>query len=311
LPEEKLFLLEVGDEDSGKRLDAFVAERIPELTRSRVKKLLARGLVTIRGVREPKASRKLKAGEQVVVRVPPPEEVSLEPEEVPFEILYEDEDLAVIVKPPGVVVHPGAGHLKGTLVHGLLKRLSGLSGIGGELRPGIVHRLDKDTSGLMVVAKNDRVHLRLTAMFKNREVEKWYLAVVHGVPEPRAGRIILPIGRHPVHRQRMMAGVPGGRSAETFYRVREVFGQAALLEVRPFTGRTHQIRVHLSHLGHPIVGDALYGGRRPQGPRAERQMLHAWRLSFKHPLTGEGLYFEAPPPQDFLELLEGLRKCEG
>ncbi|HIE32469.1 MAG TPA: RluA family pseudouridine synthase [Thermodesulfobacteriaceae bacterium] len=310
MPEEKVFLLKVDTEDAGKRLDAFLAEKIPELTRSRIKRLVAEGLIEIKGVGELKASRKVRTGEEIMVRVPPPEEVSLEPEEVPFEILYEDGDLAVIVKPPGVVVHPGAGHLKGTLVHGLLKRLSGLSGVGGELRPGIVHRLDKDTSGLMVVAKNDRAHLRLTAMFKGREVEKWYLALVHGVPEPRAGRINVPIGRHPVHRKKMMAGAPRGREADTFYRMREAFRRAALLEVRPLTGRTHQIRVHLSYIGHPIVGDSLYGGRRPQGPKAERQMLHAWRLSFEHPIAGEKLSFEAPPPPDFQKLLEELRGCE-
>ncbi len=311
MPEEKIFRLIVEPEAAGQRLDVFLSGKIPELTRSRVKKLIAEGLVEVSGVKGGlRASRPVRAGEEITVRVLPPEEVRLEPEEVPFEILYEDGDLAVIVKPPGVVVHPGAGHSRGTLVHGLLRRLSGLSGVGGELRPGIVHRLDKDTSGLMVVAKNDRAHLALTAMFKGREVEKWYLALVHGVPEPQAGRIKVPIGRHPVHRKKMMAGAPKGREAETFYQVRETFRRAALLEVRPYTGRTHQIRVHLSYIGHPIVGDPLYGGRRPGGPRAERQMLHAWRLSFKHPITGARLSFEAPPPLDFEKLLEEIRACE-
>jgi len=310
LPEEKVFLLRVNPEDAGKRLDLFLTEKIPELTRSRIKRLVSEGLIEIKGVGQLKASRKVKGGEEVRITVPPPEEISLAPEEVPFEILYEDKDLAVIAKPPGVVVHPGAGHLKGTLVHGLLKRLSGLSGIGGELRPGIVHRLDKDTSGLMVVAKTDQAHLRLTEAFKSREVEKWYLALVHGVPELRAGKIEVPIGRHPKHRKKMLAGAPRGRLAETFYRVREAFRKAALLEVRPFTGRTHQIRVHLSYIGHPIVGDPLYGGRRPQGPQAKRQMLHAWRLSFKHPLSGEKLAFESPLPSDFEKLLAELRACE-
>ncbi len=299
----------MGPEEAGERLDVFLSRKIPELTRSRIKKLISEGLVSLGEGKGVKASRQVRAGEKITIRVPPPEEISLEPEEVPFEILYEDAHLAVIVKPPGVVVHPAAGHLRGTLVHGLLRRLTDLSGVGGQLRPGIVHRLDKDTSGLMVVAKNDQAHLRLTTMFKGREVEKWYLALVHGVPEPRSGKINAPIGRHPVHRKKMMAGAPRGRSAETFYRVREVFRRAALLEVRPYTGRTHQIRVHLAYIGHPIVGDPLYGGRRPQGPKAERQMLHAWRLAFEHPVTGARLSFEAPPPPDFEKLLKELRTC--
>ncbi|WP_168720262.1 RluA family pseudouridine synthase [Thermosulfurimonas marina] len=308
MPEE-VFRLKVDPASEGKRLDVFLSERLPGLTRSRIKRLISEGRVSISEEGKIKPSRPVRAGEEILVRVPPPEEVPLEPEPVPLEILYEDEDLAVIVKPPGVVVHPAVGHLRGTLVHGLLGRLSGLSGVGGSLRPGIVHRLDKDTSGLMVVAKNDRAHLRLAAMFKGREVEKWYLALVHGVPEPRSGRITVPIGRHPVHRKKMLAGAPRGREAETFYRVREVFRKWALLEVRPVTGRTHQIRVHLSHLGHPIVGDVLYGGKRPGGPPAARQMLHAWRLSFVHPVTGKRMVFEAPLPEDFENILEELRRC--
>ena len=293
----------------GKRLDAFLAERIPELTRSRLKKLISQGKVHLSPEGKVKASRPVRAGEEILVQIPPPEEPVLEPEVVPFEILYQDEHLAVIIKPPGIVVHPAAGHLRGTLVHGLLQRLSGLSGVGGALRPGIVHRLDKDTSGLLVVAKNDQAHLRLSAMFKGRKVEKWYLALVHGVPEPRSGKIKVPIGRHPLHRKKMLAGAPRSREAETFYRVREAFRHWALLEVRPLTGRTHQIRVHLSYLGHPLLGDALYGGRRPGGPPAQRQMLHAWRLSFEHPVTKERLSFEAPPPEDFQRVLEELRRC--
>ncbi len=306
--EERVYRVRVEPSEAGERLDVFLLSRLPDLTRSRLQKLIREGRVIPSGSTAPlKPSRRVKAGEEFLVRVPPPEEPRLEPEEVPLEILYEDAHLAVIVKPPGVVVHPAAGHPRGTLVHGLLARLSGLSGVGGKLRPGIVHRLDKDTSGLMVVAKSDAAHLHLVSLFQSRRVEKWYLALVHGVPEPPSGRIKVPIGRHPVHRQRMLAGAPRGREAETFFRVREVFRRASLLEVRPLTGRTHQIRVHLSYLGHPVVGDPLYGGRRPTGPRAGRQMLHAWRLGFEHPLTGEKLFFEAPLPRDFEELLEELR----
>lgn len=309
MPEKKTYYLEVRESEAGQRLDLWLAQKIPELTRSQAKKLIEEGLVQVEG-RVSKPAYKIGAGEKVVVQVPPPERLELVPEEVPFEILYQDRDLAVIVKPPGVVVHPAAGHFQGTLVHGLLKRLKDLSGIGGKLRPGIVHRLDKETSGLMVVAKNDPAHLALTRLFKSREIEKWYLALVHGVPEPRAGFIEVPVGRHPVHRKKMLAGAPQGREAKTFYRVREAFSKTALLEVRPYTGRTHQIRVHLSFIGHPILGDPLYGGRRPQGPKAPRTMLHAWRLKFRHPLKDEVLAFEAPLPPDFKALLEELRSCE-
>ena len=215
-------------------------------------------------------------------------------------------------KPPGIVIHPAAGHWRGTLVHGLLWRLKDLSAIGDKLRPGIVHRLDKDTSGLLIVAKNNLAHQALIRQFQEREVHKTYLALVHGVPKARSGVINRPVGRHPVYRQKMSVHSPRGREALTRWRIKETFpkARAALLEVFPLTGRTHQIRVHLSSIGHPIVGDKLYGGQKPTGPKAQRQMLHAWRISFFHPRSGKEMSFEAPLPEDFQNLLEDLRGQE-
>ncbi|OAG28631.1 RluA family pseudouridine synthase [Thermodesulfatator autotrophicus] len=309
MSEGKIFKIKVLPDDEGKRLDSFLAEKIPEITRSQAKKLIESRHVKVNENIVEKPKYKIKADEKIEVIVPAPKPLEIKPEkEVPFEILYEDKHLAVINKPPGVVVHPGAGHYEGTLVHGLLARLKDLSGIGGELRPGIVHRLDKDTSGLLVVAKDDPTHQALTQMFKDRQVKKVYLALVHGVPRLAAGKIEKPIGRHPVNRQKMSVHAKSGREAITFYRIREKFSKAALLEVEPKTGRTHQIRVHLAFIGYPIVGDELYGGARPHGPKARRQMLHAFRLEFKHPVTGEDLAFEAPLPEDFEELLNELRQ---
>ncbi len=302
------YLLVPALEDVGKRLDVFLAEKIPGLSRSQAKKLIAEGLVEVDGTLCPKPKYRVKGLEKIKALLPPPQAIELRPEEdVAFEILYEDEDIAVINKPPGVVVHPAAGHYEGTLVHGLLARLKGLSGVGGKLRPGIVHRLDKDTSGILLVAKNDLAHEKLSRMFKERTIKKVYLALVHGRPKALAGKIEKPIARHPVHRKKM-AVIKGGREAVTLWRVKESFPQAALLEVEPQTGRTHQIRVHLASIGHPIVGDALYGGAKPHGPKAQRQLLHAYKLSFKQPRTGQVLSFEAPLPPDFEEVLDALRR---
>ncbi|NPB09632.1 MAG: RluA family pseudouridine synthase [Thermodesulfobacteria bacterium] len=308
----KEYRLVVPQEARGERIDSFLARQIEDLSRSQIKRLIEEGHLLLQGEPLSKPKYRLRGGEEIRLTVPPPQEISLEPEEVPFEVVYEDEDLLVINKPPGLVIHPAAGHYHGTLVHGLLARVDDLSGVGGELRPGIVHRLDKDTSGLLLVAKNDRTHLALSQQFQDRKVEKTYLALVHGVPSSNWGRVDRPIGRHPVHRKKMSVHAPRGREAVTEWRLRERFkkSRAALLEVHPLTGRTHQIRVHLSSIGHPIVGDELYGGCRPTGPKASRQMLHAWRLSFVHPRSGETLSFEAPLPDDFQTLLEELRARE-
>lgn len=289
----------------GERLDVFVTRRLPELSRSHAHRLIAEGLVTVDG-RQIKPAERITAGARVEVTIPPPERpATLQPEAIPVTILFQDLDLMVVDKPAGLTVHPAPGHPTGTLVNALLALSPDLKGISGTLRPGIVHRLDKDTSGLMVVAKNDRAMRALQRQLKEREVRKTYLALVHGVPKPADGRIEAPIGRHPKNRKKM-AVVPNGREAVTRYRVREVIagGKYALLEVEPVTGRTHQIRVHMAAIGHPIVGDAVYGKR---SPVVERQFLHAWKLGFSMPLGGREVEFESPLPADLRAALEQLR----
>jgi 23S rRNA pseudouridine1911/1915/1917 synthase len=287
---------------SGERIDSFVARRVPEISRSYVKRLLDGGLITIDG-RVPKASERVIEGAEIVVEVPPPEELSAEPQRIPVTIVYQDNDIIVVDKPAGLTVHPAPGHPSGTLVNALLAICPDLQGIAGTLRPGIVHRLDKDTSGLLVVAKNDRAMRALQAQLAERRVHKTYLALVKGVPSPREGQIEAPIGRNPKNRKKM-AIVEGGRESTTRYKVREELPGHALLEVEPITGRTHQIRVHLSAIGHPIVGDAVYG--RPS-PLLDRQFLHAWKLAFGMPLGGREVEFESPLPADLREALETLR----
>ena len=291
----------------GERLDVFVARRLPELTRSRVRRLIDAGLVAIDGRPAAKAGVRLEPGQAVRLTLPPPAPSELEPEPIPLRIVYEDDDLLVVDKPAGMTVHPSPGHSRHTLVHAVLAHCPNLSGIGGEGRPGIVHRLDKDTSGLIIVAKHDAAHVSLARQLKERKVEKTYLALVEGRVEPKAGVIDGAIGRHPRHRKKM-AVVERGREARTRYRLlREVDGRS-LVEVRPETGRTHQIRVHLASIGHPVVGDALYGGRGGTASSLRRQFLHAQRLAFRHPRTGDRLELEAPLAED---LQEALAKLEG
>ncbi|ADO71602.1 Pseudouridine synthase [Stigmatella aurantiaca DW4/3-1] len=261
-----------------------------------------------------KASSRLRGGELLSLHVPPPVAALPEAEELPLEVLHEDRDLVVVNKAAGMVVHPGAGHASGTLVNALLHRVKDLAGVGGELRPGIVHRLDKDTTGCLVVAKNEQALVALQKAFKTRAVEKTYLALVHGHPKAE-GRIETLYGRHPVHRQRFTGKVKEGKSAVTVFRTREFFEGAALVEVDLLTGRTHQIRVHLSESGHPLLCDALYGaGRKAKGQVAQaqerlgRQALHAWRLGFAHPRTGKALKLEAPLPEDFAASMKVLRE---
>ncbi len=300
-------------EAKGARLDQHLATAFPELSRSRIRALLDDARVQVDG-RAPKPAARLKGGEEISISLPAPVSATAAPEDLPLRILYEDQDLVVLDKAAGMVVHPAAGNWSGTLVNALLHKVKDLTGVGGELRPGIVHRLDKDTSGCLVVAKNERALQRLQAAFKGREVEKTYLALVHAVP-PADATICTLFGRHPVHRKRFTGRVQQGKPAVTHFRVREAFDGAALLEVTLETGRTHQIRVHLSEAGHPLLGDALYGGRRKGAPpRVQaaakalgRQGLHAWKLAFAHPRTGEALAFEAPLPDDFARALEQLR----
>lgn len=264
-----------------------------------------------------KPSYRLKAGDRIALVMPLARPCALQPQQVDFSVIHEDASLVVLDKPPGVVIHPAPGHHEGTLVHGLLRHCRDLSGIGGELRPGIVHRLDKDTSGVMVVVKNDYAHAFLSARFKARKVNKQYLAIVHGIIQGHQGSIDLPVSRHPVRRKQMSVTPSGGRSALTEWKkMEELSDRFSLLRVRPRTGRTHQIRVHLSHAGHPIAGDPVYGYRRgwwknhfPAGEGVvKRQMLHAEKLGFVHPDSGEYCEFTAPMPEDMHAALALMRE---
>ncbi|MBI9020463.1 MAG: RluA family pseudouridine synthase [Verrucomicrobia bacterium] len=291
------------------RLDAWLAEEQPEHSRARWQALIVDGDVTVNG-ESVKRNRKLQAGDRVEWAIPEPVSTNTLPEDIPLSILYEDSHMIVINKPAGLVVHPAAGNEDGTLVNALLYHCKDLAGIGGEKRPGIVHRLDKDTSGVMVIAKTEQALNELARQFKERETEKEYLAIVRGVPTPPRGRIATTIGRHPIHRKKMAVNVRSGRHAVSYYDVAEAFNNAAMLRVRIETGRTHQIRVHMAHLKHPIIGDKLYGRSQPGPARADRQMLHAARLSLSHPDTGERLKFQAPLPKDMEELLTKLRGAQ-
>jgi 23S rRNA pseudouridine1911/1915/1917 synthase len=288
---------------AGERADVFVARRSAGLSRSHARRLIDEGLVTIDG-RPLKPADRLPAGVTVTVNIPPAEELDLLPEDIPLTVIYQDNDLIVLDKPPGLTVHPAPGHPSGTLVNALLALCPDLRGIVGTLRPGIVHRLDKDTSGLMVVAKNDRAQQAIARQLQQREVRKTYLALVHGTPSPREGIIQAPIGRHPRNRKKM-AVVEGGRDAETRYRLREELPGYSLLEVEPITGRTHQIRVHMAAIGHPVVGDAVYGRR---SDVVRRQFLHAWKLAFAMPLSGRQVEFISPLAPDLREALDTLRR---
>jgi 23S rRNA pseudouridine1911/1915/1917 synthase len=294
----------------GVRLDRALASLTPEHSRSFLAKLIDDGRVTLAGRAATKPSQRVEAGQEIEVEVPPPAPSTLASQELPLTILFEDADIVVIDKPPGLVVHPAAGHADGTLVNALLFHVKDLSGIGGELRPGIVHRLDKDTSGVMIIAKHDEAHRRLTAAWNTDRVSKEYLALVYGTPSEERGTIDAPIGRDPRDRKRM-AVVPDGRRAITDYEVVERLRYVSLLRLRLRTGRTHQIRVHLKHLGHPIVGDPVYSGPQWRGiPDKKvqkvvsafgRQALHAGRIVI------DGSVFVAPLPDDMSGLLANLR----
>lgn len=304
--------------DAGQRLDKFLAAKLPELSRARLQGLIEAGEVERDGVLIAEGSSRVKPGQRFAVHLPEPRPATPLPEAAPLDVVYEDEHLIVLDKPAGVVVHPAPGHAGGTLVNALLAHCAGsLSGIGGVLRPGIVHRLDKDVSGLLVVAKHDRAHVRLAAQFSVHRVDRAYAAIAWGVPTQTRGLIDAPIGRHPRDRKRM-AVVPGGKPARTHYCVRGAAGGlASRLRLTLATGRTHQIRVHLGTIGLHIVGDPLYGPRRmPSLSDAGRRLvsgmgrlaLHACELGFEHPISGEKLAFERPPPELFDEL---MRTFEG
>ncbi len=289
--------LQVSNRGRGLRLDRFLADQLPHFSRSRLQVLIREGHVTL-NENEARPRELLREGDVIRLAEPPPEKIATEPENIPLDILFEDEDLLVINKSAGMVVHPGAGNRTHTLVNALLAHCRTLSGIGGKERPGIVHRLDKETSGCLVVAKNDETHRSLSRQFAERTVEKIYLALVAGTMRKARGIIDAGIGRHPKHRQRMAVNKERGRSARTDYRVVQSRSGISLVECVLHSGRTHQIRVHLHHLGHPILGDKVYGTRR--GSEFPRQMLHAWKLGFAHPRDGKRKTFEAPVPADFL-----------
>jgi 23S rRNA pseudouridine1911/1915/1917 synthase len=288
--------LEVEKQHAGSRLDRFLALALPTFSRARLQTLIRDGFVKLNG-KIPRPRDLVRFGDTVELTEPELEKVEAQPEAIPLEILFEDDDLLVVNKPAGLVVHPGAGHQQHTLVNALLAHCQNLSGIGGKERPGIVHRLDKETSGCLVVAKNDATHRDLSRQFAARTMQKIYLALVAGVPRKSTGVIDLAIARHPVHRQRMSIARRQGRSAKTEYRVLRSNSEISLVECTLHSGRTHQIRVHLHHLGHPVLGDKLYGGKRAGD--YPRQMLHAWKLAFTHPRTSELMPFEAPLPSDF------------
>src|SRR5581483_431481 len=296
------------------RLDLFLRDRFPAVSRAAIQRLIEEGHIQVDG-RTVKPTHHPRAGEEIRVHWPEAKPAEAQPEEIPLEIIYEDKDLLVLNKPPGLVVHPAAGHDEHTLVNALLHHCAGeLSGIGGVARPGIVHRLDKETSGCLVVAKNDAAHLALAEQFAGRTLEKIYHAIVCGeVPRP-SGDVRAAIARHPTHRKRMAVMDGNGREAWTSYRVLETLRGATWMEALLHTGRTHQIRVHFQHVGHPVVGDATYGSRPNQrlteqtGYAAPRQMLHARKLTFLHPRKKKKITLEAPLPEDFKAALLALKE---
>ncbi len=286
------------------RLDRYLALALPDYSRSRMQALITEGWVKLNG-EVPRTRELVRTGDRVLVEIPAVEKIEAAAEAIPFPVLFEDEDLIVIDKPAGLVVHPGAGNAEHTLVNALLHHCTTLSGIGGKERPGIVHRLDKETSGCLVVAKNDATHRELSRQFAARTMKKVYLALVAGRLKKAAGTIDAPIARHPVHRQRMsISRTSRGRSALTEYRVVRAGREMSLVECTLHSGRTHQIRVHLHHLGNPVLGDKLYAAKNAK--HFPRQMLHAWRLGFTHPRSGQWQEFEAPLPAEFETAVAGL-----
>lgn len=303
----------VSNASAGERLDILIALRVPGCSRSMAAQIIRDGRVRVADdIRKP--GYRVKSGEHISGDIPPPDSISYEPEPILLSIIHEDASILVIDKPAGMVVHPAPGHHTGTLVNAILHHCPDLEGIGGKVRPGIVHRIDKDTSGLLVVAKTASAQTHLAAQFKNRTLQKIYLALVMGRMKTVSGEIDLPIGRHPVDRKKMSIVSKRNRDARTLWRVKESFDAAALLEIEIKTGRTHQIRVHCSSIQHPVVGDTVYGYRPPTGllslklKPVSRQMLHAWQMTFTHPETGQIMRLEAPIPADMAAVLAGLRE---
>lgn len=322
------FSFTVAPEQSGERLDKYLAAQAGELSRTRVKNLMLEGQVLLNDLVCGSPAQKLKSGDRIEISVPIPRDDTPTPEDIPLDIVYEDEALIVINKPVGLVVHAGAGHEDGTLVNALLHHCGDtLSGIGGVKRPGIVHRLDKDTSGLMLVAKSDKAHKKLSAQLSDRSLHRRYKALVWGAPVPRKGVVDAPVGRHPSNRQKMGIIYRNGREARTQYLLTEEWGPVSMVECSLETGRTHQVRVHMAHLGHPLLGDPLYGlARNGQISRLKkagladdlivqvldfpRQALHAAEIAFIHPLTGEEMEFESDLPEDLKFLISILNQID-
>ena len=296
----------VDEESAGKRLDVFLSENLADISRSRIQLLLKEGRINVDGQKK-KSNYKIRDGQVVTVSVPEPKPVAILPEKISLDILYEDKEIIVVNKPGGMAVHPAPGNYSGTLVNALLAHCKDLSGINGILRPGIVHRIDKDTSGVLVVTKTDNAHLKIAEQLKEHSITRTYLTLVHGIIQEPEGMVDAPIGRHQVDRKKMAVKAKGGKRAITHYRVTERFikDNYTFLEVKLETGRTHQIRVHMAYMGHPVVGDPKYGPQKPHF-NLKGQLLHAAILGFKHPLSNEYLEFSAPLPQCFLQIITNL-----
>ncbi len=296
-------------DENAARIDAWLAGKLEEYSRSYIQKLCQDGNIKVNGV-QVKSNYKLKTGDLVTAQIPTAEVLQVTAEEIPLDIVYEDEHIVVINKPKGMVVHPAAGNYSGTLVNALMKHCGeSLSDINGVIRPGIVHRIDKDTSGLLVVAKNNHAHEFLSKKLKTHDIKREYIALVEGIIYENAGKIDAPIGRHPVERKKMSVNLKTGRNAITHFRVLERFPSATYLELKLETGRTHQIRVHMSYINHPIIGDEVYG-RKKQRFDTQGQVLHARRLTFEHPVTGRLMEFETPVPEYFTRLIKELAEVK-
>ncbi len=296
-------LFTVPPKDHGERLDLWLSTLLPHHSRSQIQRWIREGAVALpHGTVGLRSSQRIEQGQTFVVTPPEIRPTALVPEIVPLDVVFEDEAIVVVNKPAGMVVHPAVGHRSGTLVHALLAHCGeSLRGIGDIQRPGIVHRLDKDTSGLMVVAKTEGAHRHLVGQFQDRSLKRTYHALCLGTPQPPKGTIATLIGRSPTHRQKMAVVAKNGKEAITHYETLKTFGDRSLIVCRLDTGRTHQIRVHLHHIGHPLLGDPVYGGRRSQTPLIQRQALHASQLSLMHPLTQKDMHFSCPWPQDFID----------
>ena len=297
-------------EEKDDRIDRYLSQHLPDLSRSRIQQLIEQGQVQVNDKICTSKKVTVQSGDRISITIPEAKPLDLQPEAIPLDVLYEDDSLIIINKPAGLVVHPAAGHESGTLVNALLAHCTNLAGIGGVQRPGIVHRLDKDTTGAIAIAKTDQAHQHLQAQLKAKTAKREYLGVVHGAPSAESGTIDQPIGRNPVDRKKMtiLPVDKGGRTAITHWQVRERLGNYTLIYFQLETGRTHQIRVHSAHMGHSLVGDSVYGSGRSVGVNLPGQALHAWRLRLQHPVSGEWIEAIAPLPPAFITLLDVLRR---